>query len=81
MTLSAGLDNILARKGRFRFIGREDIMRPVAIIALGRGRISELGDFAVERFEIGLGDILVAVAALVENVQFESLGIGAGDSM
>ena len=46
-------------------------MRSVAIVTLRRLRVAQLGNFAVVRVEVRLGDRFVAATALRHDLQFE----------
>ncbi len=56
-------------------------MRTVTIIALCRLRVSELGDLAMVRFEVRLGNIRVAPSTFRHDLKLEPLQISAPDRM
>ena len=81
MALSAGFDNILTGKSRFRLIDGKDIVGAVTIIAFGRSRITKLGYLAMICLKICFSNILMATTALIHDIELESLRIGSGNRM
>ena len=79
MALPAGLDDVLARQMRGRVVRRQDVVRAMAVVALGGGGEAELRHLAVERLEVALRDVLVTAAALVEDGELEALAVRARD--
>ena len=57
----------------------QDVVRAVAVVALGGLRVAELRHLAVVRVEVGLGDLLVAAAALGHDRQLEALLVRPAD--
>ena len=58
---------------------RQDVVRAVAVVALGGLRVAELRDLAVVGVEVRLGDLLVAPPALVHDLELEPLVVRARD--
>ena len=56
-------------------------MSTMAVVTLGSRFITQLGNFTVESFEIGTGDIFMTPAALVDDFKLEIGHVGTFDSM
>ncbi len=80
VALPAGRDDVApaerARRDRSR---REDVVRAVAVVALGRALGAQARDLAVERVEERLACCLVAAAALLHHARAEAGHVGARD--
>src|ERR1035438_1334147 len=59
----------------------QDVMRTMAVIALGGVGISQARDLAVIRLEIGLANLSVAATARVHDIELETSLIGAADGV
>src|ERR1017187_4969020 len=81
MAPRAGLDDVTAAEPRPGVCNRQDVVSPVAIVALGCLEITQLGHLAVVRFEIARRDGLVALPALIHNVQAEIRLVRALDAV
>ena len=79
MALLAGLDHVGAAQVRARIGHGHDVMRAVAVEALGGFGVTEARDLAVIGLEVSLGNFAVALAAGVHDVQLEAGLIGAAD--
>ena len=75
VALLAGLDHVLPREVRAGVGDPLDVVGAVAVVALGRLRVAELADLAVVGVEVGLRDLAVAAAALLHDVELESVGV------
>ena len=81
MALAAGLHDVGATEPRGRIGYGADIMSSVTVVALGGFHVTQLGDLAVVRVEVGFGDGLMTPAALVHDVEAEVGEIGAPDGV
>ena len=81
MALLAGRDDVLAREVRAGVGDLLDVVGAVAVVALGRLGVAELADLAVVGVEVGLGDLAVAPAALLHDVELEAVGVGPPDGV
>ena len=81
MALRAGLHDVAPAQRGARVRDRQDVVRPVTVVAL-RGRlVAEPRHLAVERVEEGLRLIVVAPPALIHHQQAEVTSIGAADGV
>ena len=62
MALAAGLHHVGAAEARGRIGDGADVVRAVAVVALGGFHVTQLRDLAVVGVEVGFGDGLVAAA-------------------
>lgn len=81
MALGARLDDVGTAQGRFGIGDAAGFVSAVAIVTLGGLEISETRDFPVIRLEVPLGDLLVAIAALVHDVESEIGDVSALDAV
>ena len=81
VTLLAGGDHVVPAEVRARVRDFENVMGAMTIVAFGRFCISELRNLAVIGVEIGLGNLLVTLAALAHDRELESFAVGAADGM
>ena len=79
VALLAGLDHVLAREVRARVGHRQDVVRAVAVVALGGLRVAELARPCRGRCRSRSSRSPVAAAALLHDVELEALGVGAAD--
>ena len=71
MTLFTRVDDVVPAQVRCRVGNRKNIMRSMAVIALGCFDIPEPGNFAVIRVKIAFGDFFMTLTALVHDVKLE----------
>ena len=81
VALAAGLDDILTRKVGLRIPDRQHVMSAMAVITFGRRSIAQFRNLAMKSLKISLSDILMAPSALVDDVELETLLVGAGYSV
>ena len=67
MARLAGLDDVGPTQRGTRIGDRQDVVRPVAVIALCGSSGPELGYLAVERLEVAFRYVEVAFSALIQN--------------
>ena len=78
-----GRNNVIMAEVRLGIFRRQDIVRAVAILTFG-GFLragAEFGHLSVIRVEIRFRDLRVTLAALIENLQSKTFGVGARDPM
>src|SRR5208283_1227867 len=71
MALSTGFDDVVAAEPRALVVHWQNVVRAVAVVTLGGLEVTQFGNFPVESLEITVGDLAVAAAALVHDVQPE----------
>lgn len=81
VTLLTRLDNVVSMKMGSGICHRQDVMSTVAIIAFGGLRVPQLRDLAMVSIEVGFRNSLMAPAALLHDVKFESVLIRARNGM
>lgn len=81
VTLLAGFDHIVTVQMRLRIRDRQDVVSAVTVIALGGLCVSELRDFSMVGVEITLGNVFMAAAALVHDLELEAFRVGPPDRM
>lgn len=77
VALTAGGRHVGPAEVRARIRHFEDVMGPVAVVALGRLGVPKLRDLSVIGIKIGLGDLLVAASTGGHHIQPETVLIGA----
>jgi hypothetical protein len=81
MTRFAGGHDILTTQGRIGIERGQNIVRAVAIETFGGSGGTKLRDLAMEGIKIGLGHILMAFAAFLNDIVPEIIAIGSTDGM
>jgi len=81
MTFAAGCYNVLVRKSRSGIVYVINIVRSMTIITFSRRVKTEFGYFAMERFEVRFGNLLMAATALIQYRASESGLIGSDDGV
>ncbi len=79
--LSAGGHHVGAAQVRAWIGDLLDVVRAVAVIALRGLGIAQLGNLAVIGVEVGFGNLLVAAAAGVHDVELELVLVGAANGV
>ena len=81
MTVLAGFDDILMRQSRVRVVGRQDVMSTMAVGALGRRRVAQLGHLSMECIEIRFGHVFMAMTAMRHDFQLKISLVGGRNRM
>ena len=79
MTFLAGFDHVRPAQMGPRVTRRENVVRPVAVVASRRFIRAKVGNLAVECLEVAFGHVEVAVSTLAEDLLAEVAQVDALD--